>query len=91
MNIDQRLEALTHAAEMSFQRQNSHDDNLDRLFEVQRQHEANLDRLFEMQARNEAMQAKNELVLADLMESVNSLARIAHAHETRIENLEDVQ
>ncbi len=84
MNIDQRLEALTHAVEMLVQRQNSHDDNLDRLFEVQGKHESKLDRLFELQD-------KNEIALAQLMESVNSLARIAHAHEQRITNLEDLQ
>jgi hypothetical protein len=84
MNIDQRLEALTRAAEMSLRRQNSHDDNLDRLFEVQGKHEGKLDRLFELQD-------KNERALADLMESVNSLARIAHAHEQRLTDLEDLQ
>lgn len=83
MNIDQRLEALTYAVEVLTQRQNSHDDNLDRLFEVQNKHEAKLDRLFELQG-------KNEVALAQLMDSVNSLARIAHLHEQRLTNLEDV-
>ena len=68
MNIDQRLEALTHAVEMLVQRQNSQDDHLDRLFE---------------------MQGKNEIALAQLMESVNGLARIAHAQG--ITHLEDLQ
>lgn len=76
MNIDQRLEALTYAVEMLVQRQNSHDDNLDRLFD--------------MQAEQQALQTKNEIALAQLMESVNRLARIAHAHEQRLTNLEDV-
>jgi hypothetical protein len=72
------------------QRQNSHDDNLASLIDVQRKHEemqikheGKLDRLFDLQA-------KNEVALAQLMESVNSLARIAHAHEQRLTNLEDV-
>jgi hypothetical protein len=30
---------------------------------------------------------KNEVALAQLMDSVNSLARIAHAHEQRLTNL----
>ena len=76
MNIDQRLEALTYAVEMLVHRQNSHDDNLDRLFD--------------MQAEQQALQTKNEIALAQLMESVNRLARIAHAHEQRLTNLEDV-
>lgn len=81
MTIDQRLEALTHAVEMLVQRQNSHDDNLDRLFEIHT----------EQYTRVSELQAKNERMLAELMESVNSLARIAHAHEQRISNLEDLQ
>jgi flagellar biosynthesis/type III secretory pathway chaperone len=32
---------------------------------------------------------KNEALLAHVMESVDSLARIAHAHENRITRLED--
>lgn len=81
MNIDQRLEALTYAVEMLVQRQNSHDDNLDRLFEMQGEQYKHLT----------GLQAKNEIALAQLMESVNSLARIAHAHEQRITHLEDLQ
>lgn len=81
MNIDQRLEALTHAVEMLVQRQNSHDDNLDRLFEMQAEQHTHVAQL----------QAKNEIALAQLMESVNSLARIAYAHEQRLTHLEDLQ
>lgn len=47
-------------------------------------HNANLDRLFELQGRNEH-------TMAQLMESINSLARIAHAHEQRLSDLEDTQ
>ena len=90
MNIDQRLEALTCAVEVLVQRQNSHDDNLATVVEMQRkneeiqaQHDAKLDRRFDLQG-------KNEVALAQLMESVNSLARIAHAHEQRLTNLEGV-
>jgi hypothetical protein len=35
------------------------------------------------------MQQKNEVLLAHVIESVDSLARIAHAHENRITGLED--
>jgi hypothetical protein len=74
MNIDERIEALTHHIEVLVQRQNSHDDNLNRLFDLQ--------------SKNEEMQARNEKMLAGLMESVNSLARIALSHENRLSDLE---
>jgi hypothetical protein len=35
------------------------------------------------------MQEKNEVLLGHVMESIDSLARIAHAHENRITGLED--
>jgi hypothetical protein len=35
------------------------------------------------------MQQKNEVLLGHVIESVDSLARIAHAHENRITGLED--
>jgi hypothetical protein len=37
------------------------------------------------------MQAKNERMLAEVVSSINSLARIAQACENRIERLDDVQ
>ncbi len=44
-----------------------------------------------MQMKNEEAHQKNEVLLGQVMESVNSLARIAHAHERRISDLEDRQ
>ena len=35
------------------------------------------------------MQAKNEQLMGELVESVTSLARIAHLHEQRLSGLED--
>ena len=34
-------------------------------------------------------QIKTEKMIVEMVESINSLARIAHAHENRITNLED--
>ena len=59
------------------------------LFQFQKSHEANLNQLFELQAKNEQAQAKNEQMLAQVIESINQLARIAHAHEQRSSDLED--
>ncbi len=58
------------------------DQRLDRLTE---RHEA-LTQSVELIAR---MQEKNEVLLGHVMESIDSLARIAHAHENRITGLED--
>jgi hypothetical protein len=43
----------------------------------------------EAHRKNEVMLEKNQILLAHVMESVDSLARIAHAHENRISNLEE--
>ena len=39
--------------------------------------------------RLESAQEKTETMLAGVVESINSLARIAHAHEGRITRIED--
>ena len=39
--------------------------------------------------RSEEAQHKNEVLLAQVMESVNGLARVAHSREHRITDLED--
>jgi hypothetical protein len=39
--------------------------------------------------RQEAINEKNQIVMAELMDSVNSLARIAQSHERRISDIED--
>ena len=69
------------------------DERLDRLTE---RHEA-LTQSVEMfihesregHARLVSSQTKTEKMLAEVVESINSLARIAHAHENRITHLED--
>lgn len=43
----------------------------------------------ELHAKNEVMQAKNERLITQVIESIDSLARIAHAHEKRISDIED--
>jgi hypothetical protein len=68
------------------------DERLDRLTE---RHEA-LTQSVELlvhqqrdwQATVEKWQEKNQLLLAGVLESVDSLARIAHLHERRISDLE---
>jgi len=65
------------------------DQRLDRLTE---RHEAltqTLEIIAGMQKKNEEAHQKNEVLLAHVMESIESLARIAHAHEQRITRLED--
>ena len=41
-----------------------------------------------MQVKNEEMQAKNERLIAQMIEAINGLARIAESHERRLDNLE---
>ena len=42
-----------------------------------------------MQQKSEEAQQKNEVLLGHVLESIDSLARIAHAHEKRIADIED--
>lgn len=67
------------------------DQRLDRLTE---RHEAltqTVEIIAGMQKKNEEAHHKNEVLLAQVVESIDSLARIAHAHEQRITRLEDDQ
>jgi hypothetical protein len=74
MNFDERMDRLTERHEALTQ-------SVELLFHAQDRHDKQLDRL-------EQMQAKNETLMAQVMESISSLARIAHAHENRISRLE---
>jgi hypothetical protein len=63
-----------------------------RLDKLTKRHEAltqTVELIARMQQRNEEAHYKNEVLIGQVMESVNSLARIAHAHESRITGLED--
>ena len=71
------------------------DERLDRLTE---RHEAltqTVELMAHMQREHEEQQKehdeKNQRLMADVIESINSLARIAHAHEQRISGLERPQ
>ena len=65
------------------------DQRLDRLIE---RHEAltqTVEIIAGMQKKNEEAHGKNEILLARVVESIESLARIAHARKQRITRLED--
>lgn len=72
----------TKAREMTFE------ERIDRLTE---RHEA-LAQTVELIAiehqRNEAMQQKNQILIAQVIEGIHDLARIAEGHERRISGLE---
>ena len=62
------------------------DERLERLTE---RHEALSQSLELFIHEGRESQNKNEKLVAAMVEGINSLARIAHAHENRITNLED--
>jgi hypothetical protein len=74
MNIDERLDRLTERHEALTQ-------TVEIIAGMQKKNE-------EAHQRNEEAHRKNEVLLAHVMESIDSLARIAHAHEQRITRLE---
>ena len=75
MNIEERLDRLT-------QRHEALTQTVELIAAMQKNNE-------EAHQRNEEAHRKNEILLAHVMESIDSLARIAHAHEQRITRLED--
>ena len=75
MDIDQRLDKLTERHEALTQ-------TVELIAHMQQKNE-------EAHQKNELLLEKNQVLIAHVMESVDSLARIAHAHEQRITGLED--
>jgi len=79
MNIEERLDRLTERHEALTQSVELLIHAQQEAFEKNREaHEKNWETL-----------EKNQILIAQVLESINSLARIAHAHEQRITNLED--
>ena len=77
--IDERLDRLTERHEALSQ-------SVELFILESREQNANLSRTI---AKLAEAQIKTETILAETLGSINSLARIAHAHENRITNLED--
>ena len=75
MTIDERLDRLTERHEALTQ-------TVEIIAGMQQKNE-------EAHSANEEAQRKNQVLLAQVMEGIAGLARIAHAHENRISNLED--
>jgi hypothetical protein len=75
MDIDQRLDKLAERHEALTQ-------SVELIARMQAKNE-------EAHQRNEVLLEKNQVLIAHVMESIDSLARIAHAHEQRITGLED--
>ena len=62
-----------------------------RLEKLTERHEAlaqTMELVVHMHEKNEVLLEKSQVLIIQVMESVNSLARIAHAHENRITDLE---
>ena len=75
MDFDQRLDRLT-------ERHEALAETLELVVHMQRKNE-------EAHQKNEVLLEKSQTLIVQVIESVDSLARIAHAHERRITNLED--
>lgn len=75
MNFERQMEFL-------LQNQANHDAKIAQLLENHKQHDTEIVKIL-------GMQAKNEQLMGELVESVTSLARIAHLHEQRISGVED--
>ena len=92
MTIDERLErlaerheALTQTVELLVHHQL---DWQQKGLEWQAQAEERQARADERQAQADERQRKNEVLMAEVLESVHTLARIAQTHERRLSDLE---
>jgi len=81
MTIDERLDRLAERHEALTQ-------SVEMILLAQQKSEERLDRIEVMQEKNQVMQEKNEILLAHMLESMDSLARIVQVHPQRISNLE---
>jgi hypothetical protein len=75
MDFDQRLDRLTERHEALAQ-------SLELVVHMHHKNE-------EAHQKNEVLLEKSQILIVQVIESVDSLARIAHAHERRITNLEE--
>jgi len=75
MDIDKRLEKLK-------ERHEALAESMEIIVHMQRKNE-------EAHEKNEAWLAKSQTLIVQVIESLDSLARIAHARENRITHLED--
>jgi hypothetical protein len=82
MDFDQRLDRLTERHEALAQA-------MELVVHMQQQNEEAHRRTEEAHQKNEVLLEKSQILIVQVIESVDSLARIAHAHERRITNLED--
>ena len=82
MDFDQRLDRLTERHEALAQ-------TLELVVHMQHKNEEAHRRNEEAHLKNEVLLEKSQILIVQVIESVDSLARIAHAHERRITNLED--
>ena len=74
MTIDERLDKLTERHEALAQ-------SLELLAHMHQETEVAMQ-------KNQVLMEKNQILLAGVVESIDSLARIAHVHERRISDLE---
>jgi hypothetical protein len=85
--LTQTVELMAHMHQADYKR---HEEDYRRHEETQRRNEEAQRRNEEAQRRNEENMAKNQTLIAQIMESITSLARIAQAHENRISGLESL-
>jgi hypothetical protein len=88
MDIERHIEFL-------LQNQAAHDAKIAILLQNQAAHDAQITEILKMQAKyqemNQEMHAKTGRMLAEIVEGIDGLSRVAHMHEGRITRLEGPQ
>lgn len=81
MTFEERLDKLTVRHEALTQ-------SVELLLHAQQDNERAMEKTQAAMDKNQAAMAKTQTMLADVVMSIDSLARIAHVHERRITGLE---
>ena len=89
--LEERHEALTQTVEIIASMQRENEVQISRLVAAQDRLTVSQDRLTASQDWLTTSQAKNEILLAQVIESIDSLARVARSHEQRLAGLEGLQ
>ncbi|HEV2199597.1 MAG TPA: hypothetical protein VGR73_07240 [Bryobacteraceae bacterium] len=91
--LTQSIELMIHDHREAFAKYDAtlakHADFLAEHDAVMAKHDATLAKHADFLAEHDAVMAKTQVMLAEVVESIDSLARIAHLHERRISNLEE--
>jgi len=86
---ESRLDRVEHLLDRLAEQNDAANRRMDRMEERHQALSETVEIIAGMQRENEAIHRKNEELMTRALEAIHSLARIAEAHEHRLDNLEN--